>query len=181
MTVPGALVRLFAIVVFAAALPCRGEKQSAADGKAQHTDPRFYYARWALGETLQLKGQLPKAMAEYQKAAEITDDPMVLALLAQGYAKTDQRDKARELLSQLEQLTMHRYVGPFIFALVHMALDENEKAIDDLERAYRERADPGIVGVKVEPLLDPLRGDPRFERLLANVLGSAEDKSPDGR
>jgi len=49
------------------------------------------------------------------------------------------------------------------------------------DRACREHADPGIVGVKVEPLLDPLRGDPRFERLVANVLGSAEDKSPDGR
>ena len=57
-------------------------------------DPRFYYARWTLGECLQMKGQLTEAMAEYQKAAEITDDPMVMALLAQGYAKTGQRDKA---------------------------------------------------------------------------------------
>ena len=52
-----------------------------------------------------------------------------------------------------------------------------EKAIDELERAYRERADLGIVGIKVEPLLDPLRGHPRFERLLANVVGNAENKS----
>ena len=51
-------------------------------------DPRFYYARWTLGECLQMKGQLTEAMAEYQKAAEITDDPVVMALLAQGYAKT---------------------------------------------------------------------------------------------
>jgi tetratricopeptide (TPR) repeat protein len=144
-------------------------------------DPRFYYARWTLGETLQLKGQLSEAMDEYKKAAEITDDPMVMALLAQGYAKTGQLDKARELLSQLELLATHQYVGPFIFALVHLGLGENEKAIDDLERAYRERADPGIVGIKVEPLLDPLRGDPRFERLVAKVLGTAEDKSPGGR
>jgi len=67
-------------------------------------------------------------------------------------------------------------VGPFIFALVHLALGEKEKAIDDLERAYRERADPDIVGIKVEPLLDPLRGDPRFERLVAKVIGIAESK-----
>ena len=139
-------------------------------------DPRFYYARWTLGECLQMKGQLTEAMAEYQKAAEITDDPMVMALLAQGYAKTGQREKALGLLSQLEQLAAQRYVGPFTFALVHLALGENEKAIDDLERAYRERVDPGIVGIKVEPLLDPLRGHPRFERLLAKVVGNAENK-----
>jgi TolB-like protein/lipoprotein NlpI len=136
-------------------------------------DPRFYYARWSLGECLQMKGQMGEAMTEYQKAAEITDDPMVIALLAQGYAKTGQRDKAWELLSQLEQLASRRYVGPFTFALVHLALGENEKAIDDLER---ERADPFIVGIKVEPLLDPLRGDPRFERLVAKVAGTAESK-----
>src|SRR6266536_2321190 len=136
-------------------------------------DPRFYYARWSLGEALQMRGQLGDALAEYQKAADITDDPMVVALLAQGYAKTGQREKAWELLSQLEQLARRRYVGPFTFALVHLALGEKEKAIDDLERAYRERADPGIVGIKVEPLLDPLRGDPRFEGLVARVTGTA--------
>jgi TolB-like protein/Tfp pilus assembly protein PilF len=141
-------------------------------------DPRFYYARWTLGECLQMKGQLSEAIAEYQKAAEISDDPTVVALLAQGYAKTGQRDKASGLLSQLEQLATQRYVGPFTFALVHLALDENEKAIDDLERANRERVDPAIVGIKVEPLLDPLRGHPRFERLLAEVVGNAENKSP---
>src|SRR5207249_4635846 len=140
-------------------------------------DPRFYYARWGLGEALQLRGQLPEAMAEYQKAAEITDDPMVMALLAQGYAKTGQRDKASDLFSQLEQLATHRHVAPSSLAVVHLALGENEKAIDDLERAYRERTDPYIVAIKVEPLLDPLRGDPRFERLVAKVIGIAENKS----
>src|SRR4029077_16173455 len=65
-------------------------------------DPRFYYARWSLGEALQMRGQLDEAMAEYQKAAEVADDPIVLALLAQGYARTGQGDKAWNLLSQLE-------------------------------------------------------------------------------
>ena len=139
-------------------------------------DPRFYYARWTLGECLQMKGQMSEAMTEYQKAAEITDDPMVIALLAQGYAKAGQRDKALGLLSQLESLAAQRYIGPFTFALVHLGLGENEKAIDDLERAYHERVDPGIVGIKVEPLLDPLRGHPRFERLVAEVVGSGENK-----
>jgi tetratricopeptide (TPR) repeat protein len=139
-------------------------------------DPRFYSARLALGEALQLKGQLGEAMTEYQKAAEVTDDPVVLAYLAQGYAKTGQGDKAWNLLSQLEQLATERHVGPFILAMVHLALGEKEKAVDELERAYRERADPFIVGIKVEPLLDPLRGDPRFEHLVAKVAGTAESK-----
>ena len=73
-------------------------------------------------------------------------------------------------------MAAQRYIGPFTFALVHLGLGENEKAIDDLERAYHERVDPGIVGIKVEPLLDPLRGHPRFERLVAEIVGSVGNK-----
>ena len=137
--------------------------------------PRFYYARWTLGEVLQMKGQLLEAIAEYGKAAEVTDDPMIMALLAQGHARTGQRNKAQDLVSQLEQLSTDRHVAPFTFALAHLAVNDNEKAIDDLEQAYREH-NPNIVGVKVEPLLDPLRGHPRFERLIAKIVGTSEDK-----
>ncbi|HEY7001629.1 MAG TPA: protein kinase [Candidatus Udaeobacter sp.] len=150
--------------------------------KTLAVDPRFYYARWILGEALQMKGRLPEALAEYRKAGEITDDPMVMALLAQGYAGTNQRNKAQELLSQLKQLSTDRHVGPFIFALADLAVANNEQAIDDLEKAYREH-DPNLVGIKVEPLLDPLRGHPRFERLVASIVPegvvarSATDKS----
>jgi TolB-like protein/Flp pilus assembly protein TadD len=140
-------------------------------------DPRFYYARWTLGEALQMKGQLREAIAEYEEAAKISEDPHVMALLAQGYAKSGKVSKARDLLSQLEQVNASRHVGPFSFALAHLAIDDNEKAIDDLEQAFRER-DPNIVGIKVEPLLDPLRGHPRFERLLAEIVGNVEHKSP---
>src|SRR5207244_9940175 len=57
-------------------------------------DQRFYYARWAFGLALQCNGQLPEAIAQYKKAAELTDDPMVLAWLAQAYAKAGRRDDA---------------------------------------------------------------------------------------
>lgn len=80
---------------------------------------------------------------------------MIMALLAQGHARTGQRE-AQDLVSQLEELSTDRHIAPFTFALAHLAVNDNEKAIDDLEQAYREH-DPNIVGVKVEPLLDPLR------------------------
>lgn len=140
-------------------------------------DPRFYCAHWNLGEALQMKGQLREAVAEYKKTVELTDDPTALAMLAQGYAKIGQTNKARRLLSQLEQMAAHRYVGSLSFAFVHLALGENEKAFDDLERACREPADPDVINLKIEPLLDPLRGDPRFELLIVKVFGTADDKS----
>ena len=133
-------------------------------------DPRFYYARWAFGLALQFDGQLPEAIAQYKKAAELTDDPFVLAWLAQGYAQAGQRDEALKLLAQMDELATKRYVGAWSFAIVHLALGEKEKAIDELERAFRERSDPFITFIKVSPLFDPLRGDPRFQALLAKAF-----------
>ncbi len=133
-------------------------------------DPQFYYARWAFGLALQFDGQLPEAIAQYKKAAELTDDPFVLAWLAQGYAQAGQRDEALKLLAQMDELATKRYVGAWSFAIVHLALGEKEKAIDELERAFRERSDPFITFIKVSPLFDPLRGDPRFQALLAKAF-----------
>ena len=138
--------------------------------KTIEMDPHFYYAHWNLGEALELKGKLREAFAEYKKAAELNDDPLVLSLVAQAEAKLGQRDDARKILEQLEQLAKRRYVGNYAFALVHIALGEKEKAIEDLEHAYRDRVGPDIALLKVDPMLDPLRGDPRFEALVAKIF-----------
>jgi len=152
--------------------------------KTIEMDPRFYFAHWNLGEALELKGQLPEAVAEYKKAAELDEDPFVLALVGQADAKLGQRDEAIKILSQLERLATKRYVANYSFALMHMALGEKAKAIDWFERAYRDRSSPEIVGIKVDPMLDPLHGDPRFEALVQKVLApknsetGARERSP---
>ena len=139
--------------------------------KALAMDARFYNARWQLGEALQLKGQLPEAIEEYKKTIKEEENPRMLALLANAYASTGQRDEALKLLAQLDQVAMRRYVGAYNYALMHVGLGEKDKAIDDLERACRERSDPHIVNIKFDPMLDPLRGDPRFEALVQKIFG----------
>jgi TolB-like protein/Flp pilus assembly protein TadD len=140
--------------------------------KTIEMDPRFYYARWNLGEALQLKGHLRDAITEYRKAAELSDDPLVIALLAQAYAKLGQRDEALKMLDQLQELATRRYVASYSFALVHIELGDKAKAIDCLERAYRDRTGPDISSIKVDPMLDPLRGHPRFQSLVQKVFAA---------
>ncbi len=149
-------------------------RYNEAEAQARKTlemDSHFYLAHYYLGEVLQFKGQLTEAIAEYKKAAELNDDPFVLALLAQAYAQLGQRDEALKMLGQLQQLATRRYVTSYSFALVHIALGEKDKAIDWLERAYRDRAGPDIVLIKVDRFLDPLRGHPRFEALVQKIFG----------
>ena len=146
--------------------------------KTIEIDPRFYYAHWILGEALEMKGQLPEALKEYKKAAELDDDPAMLGFIAEVSAKIGRRDEALKILGQLQQLASQRYVSDYTFALVHLALGENEKAIAWLERAYEHRAGPDVMFIKLDPMLNPLRGHPQFERLVAKVFGSTEKKSP---
>jgi len=62
----------------------------------------------------------------------------------------------------------HEYVIPYDIAVVAVGLGDKDQAFAWLERAYEERS-RWFVQCKVEPLLDPLRSDPRFQNLLRRV------------
>jgi TolB-like protein/Flp pilus assembly protein TadD len=138
--------------------------------KAIDLDPRFYYAHWNLAEALEMKGSMREALAEYKKAVDLDDDPFVLALLGQAYAKLGRRDEALKILAQLPQIAAHRYVPSYSFALLHMALGEKDKAIEWLERSYQEGAGLDVIFLKVDPMLDPLQKEPRFQTLVQKVF-----------
>jgi len=142
--------------------------------KAIDLDPRFYYAHWNLAQALEMKGDLRGALTEYKKAVELDDDPFVLALLGQAYAKVGQRDEALKILAQLPQIAAHRYVPSYSFALLHMALGEKDKAIEWLERSYHDGAGLDIIFLKVDPMLDPLQKEPRFQALVQKVFAPKE-------
>ena len=146
--------------------------------KAIDLDPRFYYAHWNLAQALEMKSDLRGALTEYKKAVELDDDPFVLALLGQAYAKVGQRDEALKILAQLPQIAAHRYVPSYSFALLHVALGEKGKAIEWLERSYHDGAGLDIIFLKVDPMLDPLQKEPRFQALVAKVFTARSSITP---
>ncbi len=141
--------------------------------KTVEMDPGFYYAHWTLGNALELKGFTEEAIAEYKKAIALNDDPLPRALLGHLYAKLGRKDEALAILKQLRELresSKERYVSPYNLALIHIGLGQKNEAIQLLEETYEERDGYNIVFIKVEVLLDPLRGDPRFEALVQKVF-----------
>ena len=146
--------------------------------KAIDLDPRFYYSHWNLAQALELKGNPREALAEYKKAVELDDDPFVLALLGQGYAKLGQRDEALKILAQLPQIGAHRYVSAYSYALLYVALGDKDKAIEWLERSYEEGAGLDLIFLKVDPMLDPLQKEPRFQALVAKVFATRSSITP---
>jgi len=129
-------------------------------------DPNFALPHLVLGQAYEQKGSYAQAIAELQKAASISHDgPPILGALGHTLALAGKREEAEKILSQLMEQSKKQYVSPFYVALVCAGLGENEKAMDWLEKAYEDRSN-ALVFLKVDPQLDTLRTNPRFQSLL---------------
>jgi TolB-like protein/Tfp pilus assembly protein PilF len=146
--------------------------------KTLEMDPGFYYAHWVLGLAFEAKGALDAAIEEYQKARALNDDPQVLALLGHAYASSGNKTEAVKILKQLKELSKERYVSAYSLAIVYLGLGDKEEALRWLEKSYQDRAGYDIATIKVDPFLDPLRGDPRFEELVTKVFAREHASSP---
>ncbi len=146
--------------------------------KTLEMDPGFYYARWNLGSALAAKGDLDAAIGEYQKARALSDNPLMLGLLAHAYGFSGNKAEAMKILDQLTALSKQRYVSAYSFALVYLGLGAKEEALRWLAKSYQDRAGDALRYIRVEPLLDPLRGDPRFEELVTKVFAPKNGLPP---
>ena len=142
--------------------------------KTVDMDGGFYYARYTLGTALELKGSIPEAIAEYQKAIALSDDPFPKGLLGHIYATSGRRDEAMQILAQLRQRREQRYTDAYPLAIVYLGLGDHNEALNWLEQGYRDRDGFDMGPIRVDPLLAPLHGDPRFEALAEKIIPARE-------
>jgi tetratricopeptide (TPR) repeat protein len=138
--------------------------------KTLEIDPTSFYAHYNLGIVLQLKGDLSGAIAEYEKAKQLGDNPLVSTLCAAAKAHAGDKDAALRMLSDLDKISQHREVVGYLRALLYLSLKNKDEALRWLEQGFEERDGSNISWIKVDPLLDPLHGDPRFEALVQKVV-----------
>jgi adenylate cyclase len=132
-------------------------------------DPDLVPGHAILGQIYEDRGKLDEAIAEYRKANALESTPANFAMLAYAYAKAGRLAEARKILDELTNLSAQRYVGAYPLAIVHLALGEKEEALRLLEKSFAERDIllQGLFGsIKMDKRLDPLRNDPRFQKLL---------------
>jgi DNA-binding winged helix-turn-helix (wHTH) protein/tetratricopeptide (TPR) repeat protein len=128
-------------------------------------DPDFALAHWALGLAYERKGQHQKAVRENRRAVELAEGSALLeANLARSLALSGRRRPAQALLRTLRAAG----VSPYRLATVELALGDRAAALSELERGAAAR-DHWMVWLKVDPMLDPLRSEPRFAALLGAV------------
>ena len=137
--------------------------------RALEMDPNLGFAHWLLGLTYIYKGSYEPAILALQKSIPLSgDSPDERASLAHAYALSGRRAEARKILEELKQQAKSKYISPGTIADVYGALGDKDQAFALLDKAYEER-DNMVILLKVEPIFDPLRSDPRFANLLRRV------------
>lgn len=132
-------------------------------------DPGHYQAYWFLGHTYAANKQFAEAIAAAQKAVELSERaPGALGMLGLSYGLAGKKTEATQILNELLELNKNRYVTPAALANVYLGLGDKDNAFVWLEKAYQERSNY-LAYLKVFPLLDPIRSDPRFTDLVQRV------------
>ncbi|MCU1268774.1 MAG: Adenylate cyclase [Acidobacteriaceae bacterium] len=143
-------------------------------------NPTYLPARIQLALAYEQTGKFSEAISQLEqaagaiKAAEISpggrpiDVPLLHALLGHAYALNGRRSGAMDELGKLQAAAAKHYVPPSYFAIVWMALDNKDQAFVWLNRGYQDRSEH-MLYLGIEPLVDPLRSDPRFVSLLKKV------------
>jgi TolB-like protein/DNA-binding winged helix-turn-helix (wHTH) protein/Tfp pilus assembly protein PilF len=115
------------------------------------------------------KKMYPEAIAIFEKSIARTGRQTdSLGCLAWVYGLAGRKSDTRKIISELRERSRHHYVAPTVFAYAYLGLDDKDRALTYLEQAYEEE-DAGLFYLKVGPLLDPLRSEPRFQALLRRV------------
>ena len=147
----------------------RYEEALAAAQRAAEFEPNYSRVRSTLGWAHLKLGSVDAGLSNLEHAVKMDpENTLFQAQLGQAYAMYGKPDEARAVIQRLETWTRERYVSPYHLAYVYTGLGDFDRAIDMLERSYRERAG-AIYGVKGSFLFTPLHAHPRFIALLRKM------------
>jgi len=132
-------------------------------------DPNYSLAHLHLGRAYTAKAQYSEAIAEFYKAGNsMGDAPAINMAIGYANAKAGNRAAARQALEQLKKQSGQRYVPSVYFAAIYAALGDTKESMSMLEKAHRDH-DAYLAYLKVDPMADPLRANPRFPALLQQL------------
>ena len=119
---------------------------------------------WAFlqGDIYAAKGMYRQSIKAFLQAG---NGPYTLGHLGNVYARDGKKAAAMKIIQQLKKNVQKDGVGRYEIALVYTGLGNKDKAFQWLDAAYQAH-DVGLVYLKIDPCLNPLRSDPRFTVLL---------------
>jgi TolB-like protein/DNA-binding winged helix-turn-helix (wHTH) protein/Tfp pilus assembly protein PilF len=147
----------------------RYDQAIAQTVKVLEMNPQFSMGHDLKGMAYEQKGMYAEALTEFQQYAQLSQDSLDSRMhLAHLYAVTGRPADAGKLLDELEHPPHGQFVSSYDLASIYAGLGNKDQALQWLERAYDERA-PMIPLMGIDPLLDPVRSDPRYQALLRRL------------
>jgi serine/threonine protein kinase/tetratricopeptide (TPR) repeat protein len=132
-------------------------------------DPNYPVSYWILGLLYRITGRYDLAITAGEKSVNLSGgSPLMRAALAHTYGKAGRVADARHVLDDLTELAKVKYVAPHFLAGIHIGLEDNERAMEYLEKSWDERCH-WLIYLHIDPSMDDLRSDPRFQDLLKRV------------
>lgn len=131
-------------------------------------DPSFVPAHGSLGQVYLQQKRYDAAIVEFQTMKDLSHSPSAAAWLGRVYALSGKAGQARSVLAELQQPSAQGMALPEYIAGIYAGLGEKEQALAWLERAYQARSDY-LVFVRMDPLWDGLRLEPRFQDLMRRI------------
>ncbi len=137
--------------------------------KTLDLEPEFVLGIYVLGQALIIEGKYQEAIDIGEKA--LLKDPnrqFILENAAYAYAKSGRRKEAEEIIAKFRELAKTNFISTYYTAIIYSALGDKDKAFAELQTAA-ENKDWSMQQMKIDPLMDPLRDDPRFEDLVKRL------------
>jgi serine/threonine protein kinase/Flp pilus assembly protein TadD len=145
------------------------ERALEQGSKALDMDPNFGFAYWHRGMACIQQNRFGDAITALRKAISLFGPATAfISYLGYANARLGKEREARQMIAQLERVSKRLYVSSYFIAIIYLGLGDLDQTFEWLEKAYEERS--GFMAfINVEPMLDALRGDPRFKTLAEKI------------
>jgi tetratricopeptide (TPR) repeat protein len=138
-----------------------------AGERVTEMDPSFTMARIYLGQAYTLNRMYREAIDEFERSL-VDGSTDVEGYLGLTFALSGDRRKAEAVLGDLMSHSAERYVSPYHIATISLALGDQEGAFRWLHKTVDEHG-RHAAALRLDPVLAPIRGDPRFQTLVQRV------------
>ena len=153
------------------------ERAAEEHFKVVELDPDFRKAHRDLGLAYAELGKLDEALGEFDKSRGLTEDGRdALAETAYAFARNHRPDRARLMLPEVEAAADHNPLA-YEIATIEAALGDKDAAFEWLHRAIKTHS-AARAGMSIDPRLDPLHDDPRWQPLAAKYTPPKEQEEP---
>jgi tetratricopeptide (TPR) repeat protein len=149
----------------------RGDTKAAMEESKRliDLDPNFWAGYTTFGNALVKQGRYDEALAAGQKAEQLSNrSSATLAFVGHVYGRLGKRSEAEAVIKELEERYAKKEADGRDLAVVYAGLDDRNQAFAWLEKAFADKSN-FLAILRLEPSLDPLKSDPRWNELLRRV------------